>query len=316
MRVLRSRTQRFGQALVLGALVASASVSAAGSDASAGGGWVSGDVLVYDLEVRDRTLGQRPTKSVSRSTLTLRVDDVVAGGATRVRMQQEGCELVQAEDDTPPEMLAAQRYAVAILCGPPLDVRLVDDTDSVTLDNAEAMLAHLGEVVSGAFDLLPSKDAENNAMDEAVEAIATEDMVVSDVREHMRLLRIPPDLLPASFQDERPSPYDDTPSLWTHEITWLDPDATGQRRARWTMTPEPAAIQAAMLVVWNRGAGGDVPPGSNLGRALAGDLDLGTTTEYTFDATGVVVHSLAIEEMRFGDDHRRQELEVRLRSAR
>lgn len=315
MPFLRSRTRRAWQALVFGSLVASASVGAAGGDATARDGWRSGDVLLYDLEVRDRTLGQWPTKSVSRSTLTLRVDDVVAGGTTRVRMHQAGCELVQAEDDTPPGMLAAQRYAVAISCGPPLDVRLADDTDAVTVDNTEAMLAHLGEVVSSAFGLLPSADADNKAMDQAVEAIATEDMVASDVREHMRLLRIPPDLLPARFQDERPNPYDGTPSLWTHEIALLDPDAAGQRRARWTMTPEPAAIQAAKLV-WKSGAGGDVPPGSNFGRALAGDLDLSTTTEYTFDATGVVVQSLAIEEGRFGDDHRRQEFEARLRSAR
>lgn len=316
MGVIRSPRRWFGQAMALALLAASAAACAAGSDPVVRDGWRSGDVLVYDMEFRDRTLGRWATKSVSRSTLTLRVDEVVPGGETRVRMQQEDCALVEAEEDTPPGMLAAQRYAVEGLCGPPLDVRIADGTDAVTLGNAEEMLAHLGNVVAGAFGLLPSADADDGATDRAIEAIVTEDMVVSDVREHMRLFRIPPDLLPASFEDERPNPYDDTPSIWTHEIAWLEPDATGQRRARWTMSPDPAAIRTALLTQWSRGLGGDVPSGSNLGRALAGDVDLSLTTEYSFDAAGIVVHSLAIDEMRFGDDHRRNELEARLRPTR
>lgn len=293
-----------------------ASVAAGATAGPAQPGWNTGDALVYELESRDRTLGTWETQSVIRSVVMLHVDAVVPGGETRVRLKQDNCELVEADAGTQPDMLAAQHAATQASCWPWLDVHVADDTDAVRVVGADAALAHVQAVVETAFGQLSARPSSEQKVSEAIDDLATEEAIAADVREQMRLFRIPPGLPQPVFQDERPNPHDGAPASWTHTITWQAPDATGQRRATWRMVPEPAAIRAALLAQWNRGLGGTVQPDSNLGRALAGDFDLSLTTEYVVDASGTVTHAIAVQEMRFGDDHRRAEYEARLRAPR
>lgn len=302
---------RTGGLVFLAAVSLSTGCADAGS-ATLPAGWKSGDVLVYDIEERDRALGEWPDLTVSRQTLVLTVKSVTADGAARVRLQYEGCALQEVASDTPPDMLAALRTGVSILCGPPIDVRLAAGSDALVADgDLTAVRTHMQTIVQAAFAPLDSS-ASVDLASRTIDELADDALILSDTREVLRLLRLPSQL-PVSFSDERPNPHDGSPASWTHDIEWLQPDAEGQRRARWTMRPDPAAVTAALQRQWgSTGTDASPPADSNLGRALAGDVDLGSTTDYTFGPDGRVVHVLDVQEKRYGDAHERHEREARL----
>ncbi|MDR6992916.1 hypothetical protein [Luteimonas sp. 3794] len=298
------------------ALSASEPVRAGDAAASAGiGRWQAGDTLVYDVTQRERRLDTPTDVSEVRKRMTLTVVDVARRGRTSlVDLREDDCvRLASAASDPVPA-----RSEGEVFCALPLRVRLADNSDAVGIPDIKAVRArvHADETARVAATLGPKVNFMMRAfMEETIAQRSSESAIVAEARDRLRLFHLPPRLLPATFTDTRPGPADEGPLQWTHVIEWLPPDATGQRRARWRMTPDPDAVRQGIRAQWEEASSAEVSKDSPMGRVLAGDFDMRVITDYTFDATGRVVHALEIRESRLADRHTRREREARLRTS-